>query len=204
MKKNKILRLGLLALALTLVTGSLVSGTFAKYVTTVTGTGTVTVAHWVANFAGVTGSEVTQETATFNLIGTLNDSGVYDNMFAPGTEGSFALTFDTAGAQVARNVKITLDASAPKADLDYLKFYSDASRADATEITGTDGVYVIHNMNYTADAAGTEEIVNVYWKWAYETTDGDALDTIDGIAGKDYNVSATFVATQLDEYVALP
>ena len=53
-KNNRVLRIGLLALVLTLVTASLVSGTFAKYVTTVNGTGTVQVAQWVAEIDGKT------------------------------------------------------------------------------------------------------------------------------------------------------
>ncbi|MDD4565910.1 MAG: hypothetical protein PHE79_10620, partial [Eubacteriales bacterium] len=44
MKKNWIARIGFLALVLTLVTASLVSGTFAKYTTAVSGKDTVRVA----------------------------------------------------------------------------------------------------------------------------------------------------------------
>ncbi|NLN84291.1 MAG: hypothetical protein GX138_08105 [Firmicutes bacterium] len=49
MKKNFILRLGVLALVLTLITMPLVSGTYAKYVTQAEGTATARVAKWGVN-----------------------------------------------------------------------------------------------------------------------------------------------------------
>ena len=130
MKKNRILRLGLLALALTLVTASLVSGTFAKYITTASGTGTVTVAKWAIKLGEGSENNVVQ-LATFHLtdtVGTGTIGNVMTQKVAPGTAGSFILAYDTKGTEVAQNVTITLDASTVMAEtaLPQLVFYSDS------------------------------------------------------------------------------
>ena len=67
MKKNRILKLGLLALTLTLVTASLVSGTFAKYITTASGTGAVSVAKWHATVSDGTSTVGIGDTGSVNF-----------------------------------------------------------------------------------------------------------------------------------------
>ena len=200
MKKSWVSRFAGLVLVLTLISSSLVAGTYAKYTTTVTATDSVTVAKWQADLEGV--GTTTTGAVTFDLIGTLSDTGVDGNLLAPGTVGSFALDYDTDDSQVARNVTITLDASGPLAALSHLKFYSDSGRT--TEIVPAAGILSLMNTNFAATAAGTGTL-NVYWAWAFEdnTTTAaaiayDAADTTDGIAGASYNVTATFTATQLN------
>lgn len=197
MKKNPILKLFLLVVVLTMITSSLVSGTFAKYTTTVSATDTVTVAKWNANFNGKgTASETL--TKEFNLLETMSDTGVADDLIAPGTSGSFALGYDTSGSQVARNVTITLDAKTALTDLTYLKFYSDSGME--TEIIPADGVLSLIDEDFGPTVEG-EGTITVYWEWPFES-DGaqDIADTADGIAAKSFDVTATFTATQLDTY----
>ncbi|MBS6955305.1 MAG: hypothetical protein KH230_18975 [Enterocloster asparagiformis] len=50
MKKSIFAKIGAAAVVLTLVTSSLVGGTFAKYVTNAKGTATATVAEWGVTF----------------------------------------------------------------------------------------------------------------------------------------------------------
>lgn len=213
MKKNKILRLGLLALALTLVTASLVSGTFAKYVTTVNGTGIVTVANWQVEVDGdggtyEAGTETgVMQTASFSVL-TTTDTGVKGTaLVAPGTAGTFALKYKTVGTEVAHNVKITLvpDGATTTTikDLEYLLFSTDSGSTwkNIDEFDGTSGY--LHSANYTATSPVDETVtVNVQWKWPFDAVTNagqdDALDTADGIANKTYQLLATLVATQLD------
>ena len=197
-KNNRVLRIGLLALVLTLVTASLVSGTFAKYVTTVSGTGTVTVAKWQAKFQNVSGGAETVNSATFDLIGTLGDNGVNGNLLAPGTEGSFILKYDTSTTQVDHQVVIKLAPTGATdiSDLEYLKFSTD-NGATWVNISALNGTGYVVSQKYEADKPAVDVEKTIKWKWAYEGND-DSKDTIDGINGKTYKIIATFTATQLD------
>ena len=113
-KNNRVLRIGLLALVLTLVTASLVSGTFAKYVTTVSGTGTVQVAKWAVALK----EGETEQTADFDIdlrntavgIGDVDQTGLNEEAvrIAPGTSGSFSLTYDTIGTEVDHTMELVL------------------------------------------------------------------------------------------------
>lgn len=214
MKKNRILRLGLLALALTLVTGSLVSGTFAKYVTTVTGTGTVTVAKWDVQLGhnAQVGDNVYTEAIAFNMFEKSYDgSGVDGELLAPGTSGSFEFTYDTSDTEVAHNVTIKLEQTDGTIDLDTLDFLT------FTVVGGTvggvavepfkaakliDGV-VILSKDIQESAGTSGNTVTVNWVWPYEKAAGDAgndlLDTADGVTPiTDAEITVTFTATQLD------
>jgi len=115
MKKNWVLRLGLLAMVLTLVTMPMVSSTYAKYVTEATGTDTARVAKWgvtiTADSAGDGMFDLTyvKDDATF----TLGPNSVIstENVVAPGTSGSY--TFTLAGIpEVA--VRVSFGASSIK------------------------------------------------------------------------------------------
>lgn len=189
MKKNRILHLGLLVLVLALVTTSLVSGTLAKYVTSVDGTGTVTVAKWAVKLGD---QEVNAtEDFVFDLFKTSwADPGVNGQLIAPGTSGSFDLTFDTSGTQVAHKVTIILSKAETGNDIGELDHFRFEGKPLGQE------VYSKEFQTGTADAA------TINWVWPYETTNGDTLDTADGIAGKSYTIKATFTVTQLDNAAA--
>jgi|LSQX01.2.fsa_nt_gb hypothetical protein len=198
MKKNKILRLGLLALALTLVTGSLVSGTFAKYVTTVTGTGTVTVAKWAIK---VGETAATAGTVKFKLASTITDAtGVAADLIAPGTAGKFSLVYSTTDTQVAHKVTLALDtANSSIEDLEHLQFKTDTNTTwrSFAELGTTD----LQVDTYAAGLTATDKPVYVYWQWPFVNADHidyDKDDTAKGIAGGDYELLATFTAEQLD------
>ncbi|MHB1152196.1 MAG: hypothetical protein ACYCWE_15815 [Eubacteriales bacterium] len=193
MKKNWLFKLFSIVVILTLISTFLISGTLAKYATSVTAANSVTVAKWVAIFQNNgTGNSV--YTSTFDLIGTLNDTGVNGNLLAPGTSGSFNLVYDTNGTQVARNILVTMDASALLNSLTYLKFYSDSNFT--TEIAPVSGVLTLLNMNAGPLDAGNGTI-NVYWQWPFANANDEA-DTADGIAAATYSVTVTFIATQID------
>lgn len=110
MKKNLAARLGVLALVLTLVTSSLVSGTYSKYVSTQAGADTARVAKFAFNLTSLNGKSGSTATTAINQsassVGTYDifsytDTGVYGNglngaakFIAPGTTGSFTVTVE--------------------------------------------------------------------------------------------------------------
>ncbi len=87
MKLKSIARLGALALAMSLVTTSMLSGTLAKYTTTIDASASATVALWSV------GTDV--EDAIVSLFDTTYDNVVEDRV-APGTSGGFDIELENA------------------------------------------------------------------------------------------------------------
>jgi hypothetical protein len=118
MKKNWILRLGVLAMVLTLVTMPMVSSTYAKYVTSATGTDTARVAKWgvtvTANPTGAFGDAYEavadgNEAVDYATAGvTVKSTADNTDVLAPGTQGSF--TFTVAGTPEVK-VALAFDAT---------------------------------------------------------------------------------------------
>lgn len=187
MKTNRIVKLAVLALVMTLVTTSLVSGTYAKYATEVTGTGTAVVAKWVAKFGG----DSPTETGNFTFdLGITTDANVDEGKIAPGTQGSFKLSYDTSGSEVARVVKATMDTTS--FDLPQIKFYSDEEMEDEID----DGVLINETIDIDDPGDGVGE-KTIYWKWPFNGD--DTADTAAGTAeALSHNITITFSATQLD------
>lgn len=113
-KRNIAVRLGITAMALTLVTTSLSSGTLAKYTSSTDATATVQVAKWnpEAVFQDASGAKMTLTSGTFDLRSTVLADSVKDNtlaanVIAPGTEGKFKVGIDGApGASGVTDVAI--------------------------------------------------------------------------------------------------
>lgn len=102
-KRNIAVRLGITAMALTLVTTSLSSGTLAKYVSEEKATATVQVAKWnpEAAFQDAAGNAITLTEGAFDLRSTVLADSVKTNtlaanVIAPGTEGRFKVGIDGA------------------------------------------------------------------------------------------------------------
>lgn len=119
MKKNKMMRLASILLVVTLLSTSVISGTFAKYTTTNTAKDTARVAKWGVvitaqgnlygkNYATSTESIPTTDTRAGNLsVMSSNDSKV----LAPGTKSEHGLSFDLNGTPEVRT-EVTVTASA--------------------------------------------------------------------------------------------
>lgn len=120
-KKSRILMsLGTSVLALSLITSSLVGGTFAKYTSTVAGSDTARVAKF--NFKVESGNTVLSKTGeTIDLFATVNDTGVFagadgknvntEKLVAPGVEGTFGLVV-TNQSEVAVKANLTITETA--------------------------------------------------------------------------------------------
>lgn len=199
MKKNRTTRLVVLVLFLAIITAVIISGTFAKYTTSVNGTGSATVAKWAVALKA--NGESFTDGKTFTLADTTLNDKVADGKIAPGTDGSFSLAIDATGSEVAIHyvVEISSLTNVPT----NLKFYKD-SIADENLITVTGDKFVMEGDIALADV-GTEVTLPIYWAWAYETgtvTDGvatgDAADTQDGIDAETMTFSVKLTATQAD------
>ena len=208
MRKNRIMRLASAMLVLTIVTTCAISGTFAKYTSTASGSGAATVAKWSFKAIGeeiaVTGDKTDLQ---FNLFDTINGTGntddetdVVDNKIAPGTSGSFGIKVQNTSEVTA---KYTI-ALAETNDSDIPLQYS---------LNGTNWVDSIEKLtmddltNQTLAINAAEVTHTVYWRWVYEgTTSGahanqtDATDTALGIAttAPTVTIEATITATQVD------
>jgi|GEM_PF-581897 len=145
MKKNLLARLGVLALAFTLVTSSLVAGTYSKYTSQVTGSDTAKVAKFAFSLkAGGTeyGNQSTSGSQTFNLF-SYTDSGVYANntsstkdLIAPGTTGTMAYELDST-SQVAVKAILNLTQAQDGTGTIKVPIYYTFDTVDAADHTTT-------------------------------------------------------------------
>lgn len=187
MKKTNIARLSALALTLCLASTALMSGTMAKYTTTVTGDGTATVAKWSFQV----NEKDSAQKFTVNLTDTSLNGKVTTGKIAPGTDGSFAIKLDANGSDTAVDYVITFSNFVNQPA--NLKFYSDA--AFTNEITDLESNGITGTI--ALGSIGTVKIETIYWKWDYETLGvDDKVDT--GDAGKDMSFTITVTGTQSD------
>lgn len=196
MKRNKLFILGICTVMVALVSLSLVSGTWAKYTSTVSGEDSARVAKWAFSTVDLENEEVTFD--LFNTT-TYSDSnvdvnGVNDNevVIAPGTTGSFSFT-------VKNNSEVNAVYSAI--------FESDEAGVPLVFSTdGTNWVGTLEELNVSDEAfnMGDTATVNVHWKWAFEGGEAsgwtDANDTTLGTANTlaQPTVKVTLVFTQVD------
>lgn len=199
MKKRNLGRIALLTLVLCMITVCLLSGTLAKYVTTVTGDATATVEAWSFKANG----QAATMTAV-NLKDTVNtDAGkLRADHIAPGTSGSFAIEIDPTGSEVGVKYTIAFTDIAEGEMPTNLKFYSDAGKSQSFDFaTGfSDTIALPSGGIMTATEKVTE---TVYWDWPYETGDtpetkaaNNATDT--GDANKDIAFTITVTGEQVE------
>lgn len=189
MKKNKMMRMASALLVATLLSTSVIAGTFAKYTTTVSGSDKAIVAKWDVGATGdnvkfgestATNVDIFKVSAVYDTAGTAEtvDTDVYsptsgDAVIAPGTYGKFTYTLSNkSDVNATYDVTYTAtEAGIPlQWSLDGKKWNDDISALDvkSKEI----------NMptNGKNGDANTEDIT-IYWKWAY--TDDDVVTQTD-------------------------
>lgn len=208
MKKNKMMRAASFLLVAVLLTTSVISGTFAKYVTTATGSDSARVAKWGVTITA-NGSTFAQEYATDNteVVGTIAKSVVStnaDKLVAPGTGGSMVAMTLAGIPEVAVNVTYAADlalSSNWKVDgeeycpiiftvdgVTYGTNATDATNRYATIgqlITEVEGAIAKYSENYLPhtdlSVEGTVKTPDVSWKWPFSTSEeNDVKDTFLG------------------------
>ncbi len=196
MKHNKLFRRLSIAIAsVLLITTSVVSVTLAKYTSKITGTETGDIAKWGFTVDGADAKTETWE-AAIGRDAVAVTTAVAEGKIAPGTQGSFKFTV-TNDSDVSTTYTVNMSVDAKPTNL---KFYYDSEFKTEYEIGTSDTKYDFKN-NTAADgklAIGdkTGETITVYWKWAFETENGDEDDTKDGKADKDMVVTIKVVGDQ--------
>ena len=200
MKKNRMMRLAAFLLVCVLLTTSVISGTYAKYVSTATATDTAKVAKWQINVGTVNIAQADTQVITFGLFDTINDTDgsgeekhVSAGLIAPGTKGAFDVTI-TNNSEVDANIKAALSAKETNGDIP-IQYSVDGTtwKANLADLS------VDENL-----APGASAEVNVLWQWVYEVDEaGDTADTRLGIAAASgtapaVEVTMAVTATQID------
>lgn len=216
MKKNRILRLASALLVLTLLTTCAISGTFAKYTTSTSGSDKARVAYWGFDQAAST---------TIDLFDTIYEnvkSENNDNVIAPGTEktSTFAFGYDTNTKANAPEVAYTLKVDATVTGSynaldanDSFKWTLKAPSATTTTEYDTVDALVAAIKALSGDESGSkqyaagqlpdaftaaDEVYTIGWKWAFDGN--DTTDTAMGNAAtlENVNLTITITATQVD------
>ena len=215
MKKNWILKLAMLVMVLTLVTMPMVSSTYAKYTSSVTGSDTARVAKFAFNIkdGGTTIGTQASTVGTYDIF-TYTDAGVYDNgvntdkFIAPGTTGSIPVTVENL-SEVDVAVTFVLTETNAGGIPVYYTVGVEAQRYSAV-LTGTygTGTYKVLSELATAMAGTTLEATDgttpttatytLNWTWAFDTAgtgQTDALDTALGTAATSSTVKLQIATT---------
>ncbi len=222
MKSKKLARLCAVALAVTLATTSLMSGTLARYTTTILGEDTVTVARFGYTAYDNEETLLVEETAEINLFdnlttdatGTVAVDGDSYSMLAPGTYGSFEITLDATYSDVdVEMLGSTVVASAEgyastdDAFISYTIAYEDASAVTSYDVVrvsvadfAADLTDVLANIVLAKNTTGT---IYVSYAWI-NATENDVADTALGLkwAGATADLNSEVTAEDLTEFEA--
>ena len=177
MKKSIFGKIGAAAVVLTLVTSSLVGGTFAKYVTEVNATATGTVANWNVTFSDTADGVYTNDTV-FKLEGTGKEKKVI-----PGETGTFDIVINGDSADVDFDYTITFEKGTDLNNI-AVKFYdvTDNNNNDITEA----------GLTQTIGMDDGNKTVTKKIKWELPSGENDA----ENLAGKDISYKIVMNATQ--------
>lgn len=141
MKKNKMLRIASVMLVLALITTCVISGTFAKYVTTEAKKDTARVAKW-----GV-GITLDGDSVFNTTYGTLVASSNTEKVVAPGTSNTTGNSIVLSGTpEVAFDLTFALE------DVTDLKVASGTTFADKTTVTLNNTTGKFEHPDYTTPA----------------------------------------------------
>lgn len=187
MKKNMIMRFASLLLVVTLLSTCAISGTFAKYTSSATGSDTATVAKWAFNVGDTDVAK--NDTFTFDLFSDANA------IIAPGSSGSFAISLNNTSDVKAKYTIALEETNASNIPLQY----------SVDNRTWEDSIAELTGLADQAIGKSASATQTVYWRWVYEgTTDGahagqtDVTDTALGTASSapTVTIKATITATQ--------
>ena len=193
MKKNKMMRIASVLLVAVLLSTCAISGTFAKYTSTIAGTDTARVAKWDFKVGGTTANSSAE--FTFDLFKTIKDTDdsaeddiapTDGTVIAPGTQGSFDIVLNNASEVTATYAIAFAVTNANNIPVEF--------KVGSGEWKST-----LDNVAATELAIGGDATVTVSWRWAYGDGSTDAADTTLGLAGTaTLGVTATVTATQVD------
>lgn len=156
-------------------------GAYARFQTTVTGTGTLTTATWSFQVNGSTSSfdvDLASGTVYNTIAVTVGNETI--NKIQPGSYGSFDLVLSAEGSEVP----VTYNA----------KFGALVGDVPENLALYSDDTYTTTLANVSGDviAAGSTKTVTIYWKWLYTETDETEF------SGKTLNLPITITGYQVE------
>ena len=183
-KKKKALVVAFVVMGVAVL--GLAAAVYAKYIASFTANGGgATVAKWA--FEGDNESS----TVSCDLSKTYNPATLVNDKIAPGTEGYCEIELVNTNSEVG--VKYTIKPSGVNNKPTNLKFYKDENYTTELDDDGITG-----NLNANQSTA---QKATIYWKWDYETSNGDTADTTDGEAAKTMTVSFDVSGVQVQPTV---
>ena len=202
MKNNKTVKFMALVLFVTILAIILVSGTYAKYTTSATGSDTATVAKWSIKLGNEDIAKSTEKTFTIDLFSTItNTDGSEEknvkktdgSLIAPGTMGSFTLLSLKNESEVNAKYSVTYTLSNESGvPLEFTTNKDDESswKSDFTAVN-------VSNEALATDATATT--ATVYWRWAFtKDTARDTSDTTLGTTPPTVTLTAKIDVEQAD------
>lgn len=173
LKKSKKIILIVISISVLLLT--FIGGqTYAKYMSRVTGQGTADIANWSFKV-----NENEEKIQTISLKSNVNNSTLSNNKIAPGTEGEFQIKIDATDSDVGISYFIKFENESKKPT--NLKFIYDEKIYNSLSEVQQDLAGIIN-----ADEQDKTKILNIAWKWAYETgTDKQSIENNDLIDTKE-------------------
>ena len=202
MKNNKTAKFMALVLFVTILAIILVSGTYAKYTTSATGSDTATVAKWSIKLGNEDIAKSTEKTFTIDLFSTItNTDGSEEKnvkktdgtLIAPGTMGSFTLASLKNESEVNAKYSVTYTLSNESGvPLEFTTNKDDESswKSDFTAVN-------VSNEALATDATATT--ATVYWRWAFtKDTARDTSDTTLGTTTPTVTLTAKIDVEQAD------
>lgn len=160
MKKNKMMRLASVMMVMTLMTTSVISGTFAKYVTTASGTNTARVAKWGVQISGMADTlfaKTYAKDATTDIVNTVEAT---EKVVAPGTKNDTGVSFSLTGTpEVAVKIDFAVTGSSTEKITDVVlpaanDTYTDWTKAPYTDKFDLTSEY--HPVEFTLKDGSTE------------------------------------------------
>lgn len=221
MKKNKMMRLASVLLVAVILTTCAISGTYAKYVTSTTGTDSARVAYWGFDQAASTTIDLFDASYT-NVLSSGEVDG-FTNVMAPGTEKTSTFAFGytnyktdkITAPEVAYDLTVnpTITGDYDELDANPSFKWTLAKNSEAAAEYGTVAELLAAIKALSGDATGTQhyeagqlpgnftyadETYTIGWKWAFEGN--DTGDTALGNSQTLENVKfvITISATQVD------
>lgn len=225
MRKNKMMRLASALLVAVLLSTCAISGTFAKYVTSSTGTDNARVAYWGWDAPAALDFDLFD--STYDHVTSSGDVDGFTNVIAPGTSktDTFAFSYTNyktdkiAAPEVAYtftvDATITGDYDSLDANTNFYWTLKAPGAADATKYqTAAALIAAIEALAGEADGSkdynpgelptaftAADQVYTIGWAWDFHTdAAGDTADTIMGNSQTLENVTLTITitATQLD------
>lgn len=190
MKKKFVGRLGVVALALTLISTCLMGGTLAKYTADVAGSATATVAKFAFDLNGATEQS---DKATIGLDALFSNSygtneevkaDTAKKVVAPGTSGKVAVTLTNNGEVAIQPAFTITETNTGSIPLQYaITTTETAPAADATNTWKTAGDKGALDLNPTQTAVGVGKSAQTYYlHWRWNPSSVNTADTALGTA----------------------